>query len=195
MLRPACALRAASAAAALAVGLAGGALAEELLVLHSTVPGLEPGQVAQTGKPIDIPRDTDLTLIAPSGGVLQIEGPWQGQIEAQPSVEGGGLIGQLISLFKAPAPETRLGAMRSFSNCELVELGRIRDVCIPESGCVEIRTSGEIPRSLIAEGPKPIRSTPAWVVWPMKLRRRVQSARAWVSSSPSRAKWSRPMNR
>jgi general L-amino acid transport system permease protein len=32
--------------------------------------------------------------------VLQIEGPWQGQIEAQPSVEGGGLIGQLISLFK-----------------------------------------------------------------------------------------------
>ena len=153
MLRPACALRAASAAAALAVGLAGGALAEELLVLHSTVPGLEPGQVAQTGKPIVIPRDTDLTLIAPSGGVLQIEGPWQGQIEAQPSVEGGGLIGQLISLFKAPAPETRLGAMRSFSNCELVELGRIRDVCIPESGCVEIRTSGEIPRSLIAEGP------------------------------------------
>ena len=153
MRRPGSALLAASAGVVLAAGLTTGTLADELLVLHSTVPGLDPGQVATTGEPIEVPRDTDLTLIAPSGGVLQIEGPWQGQIEAPPVAEGGGLIGQLVGLFQAPAPEARLGAMRSFSNCELVELGRTQDVCIPESGCVEIRTSGDVPRSLMAEGP------------------------------------------
>ena len=37
-------------------------------------------------------------------------------------------------------------------------------------------------------GPKPISSTPAWVVWPMKFRLKVRASSAWESSSSGFAK-------
>lgn len=138
---------------ALTLSLANVAGAAELLVIESTVPGLQAGATASTGAPLEVPRDSDLTLVAPSGGVLTIQGPWQGQIEAPAARGDEGLIGRLLSVFQAPEADTSLGAMRSFSDCELVELGRMADVCVPASGCIEIRTAGEIPRLLAAHAP------------------------------------------
>lgn len=138
---------------AMAAMLGGSVQAAELLVIASTVPELPAGATTTTGTSLDVPRDSDLTLVAPSGGVLRIEGPWQGRIEAPAADEDAGLIGQLLSVFQAPEADTSLGAMRSFDDCEMVELGRTSNVCAPASGCIEIRTAGEVPRSLAALAP------------------------------------------
>ena len=133
-------------AVALALVVSGTAGAGELLVLKSTAPGLMPGDVAAAGAPIEVPRETSVTLVAGSGGVLRIEGPWSGRIDT-PAPEAQGVISKLAALFGAPEPTARMGVTRSVLDaCVPVELGVDEDVCVEPSGCLTLRspvTSGK----------------------------------------------------
>jgi hypothetical protein len=144
------------AATAIALGLtaAGHLQASELLVVGSTVPGLAPGDVAPTGADIEIPADTEVTLVAPSGGVVKIEGPWSGQFAGGTADSEGGLIQRLYALFQMPDKRSRFGATRSVSRCLVVDLEKDNDICIARPSCVVFQAEGapQEPVSIDAPG-------------------------------------------
>ena len=125
--------------------------AGELLVLTSTTPGLEPGDVKETGSTIEVLRNGAVTLVAASGGVLRIEGPWRGRIDA-PDSEGG-LIEQLVSLFRMPPPRQELGASRGLESCIIVDPNEDRDVCVGPSTCVVFESGEPGGERIVIEGP------------------------------------------
>lgn len=133
--------------------MAGGAAAEEMLVVGSSAPGLAPGDVAPTGRSFEIPRDSEVTLVAPSGGVLKIEGPWSGRIDT-PSDDGGpGLIQRLYALFQMPDRRARFGATRSLSSCVTVDLEQDDDICVAEPSCIAFQTAGQPQAPVTMQGP------------------------------------------
>lgn len=126
--------------------------AGELLVLSSTTLDLEAGDTAQEGEVIEVPRDTELTLLAPSGGVLRIEGPWRGRLEG-PDAGDGGLISRVVALLSDPAPRRQIGATRSMGGCMPVDLEQDRDVCITGSTCLTLLGPERKSRALTVTGP------------------------------------------
>lgn len=126
--------------------------AGELLVLDSSTLDLEAGDVAREGEVIEVPRDTKITLLAPSGGVLRIEGPWRGALNA-PDDGGSSLIGRLMALLQDPAPRRQIGATRSAGRCVAVDLEQDRDVCISGPTCLTLHGPERGTKSLIVAGP------------------------------------------
>lgn len=147
--------RAGLGALALVVALAvqSGALADEMLVVGSTAPGLAPGDVAPTGTAIDIPRDAEVTLVAPSGGVVKIEGPWAGRIDGPDASEGPSLIQRLYALFQMPDRRARFGATRSLSRCLVVDLQQDDDICVGQPSCVVFQSEGRPQEPVTLDGP------------------------------------------
>jgi hypothetical protein len=140
-------------ATALLLALGQSATAADLLVVDSTAPGFSQGDVTPTGDPIDIPRDSALTLLAPSGGLLRIEGPWQGQIDA-PEAADPGLIQRLVALFQTPSRRVEFGATRSVARCLTVDLDRDRDLCVSGApSCVVFRSEARIAEPVVLGGP------------------------------------------
>lgn len=133
--------------------LAGGAVADEMLVVGSSVPDLAPGDVALTGRALEIPPDSEVTLVAPSGGVLKIEGPWSGRIEASGADEGPGLIQRLYALFQMPDRRARFGATRSLSRCVTVDLDLDDHICVAEPSCVVFQAEGMPQAPVAMDGP------------------------------------------
>lgn len=132
----------ATTALAVMLGTSGPVSASELLVVGSTVPGLAPGDVAPTGSEIEIPADSEVTLVAPSGGVVRIEGPWTGQLSSGARESEGGLIQRLYALFQMPDKRSQFGATRSLSRCLVVDLERDEDICIANPSCVTFQAGG-----------------------------------------------------
>ncbi len=60
------------------VWLNGMAEAVELVVIRSTAPGLEPGQVVDGNKKLKLPTGVKLTLVSQDGKPLTLEGPFSG---------------------------------------------------------------------------------------------------------------------
>lgn len=133
-------------AVALALGLgmapAGGALATEMLVVGSTAPAFAAGDVAPTGREIEIPADSQVTLVAPSGGVVKIEGPWSGSFGGASAEGDGGLISRLYALFQMPDKRRRFGATRSATRCLVVDLAEDDDICVARPSCVVFQSDG-----------------------------------------------------
>lgn len=59
-------------------GLAGAAEAGELVVTKSTVPGLDPGTIIDGADKLSLKAGHRLSLIAPTGKVINLVGPYQG---------------------------------------------------------------------------------------------------------------------
>lgn len=143
----------AATAVALALAASGDVAASELLVVGSTVPGLAPGDVAPTGTEIEIPADTEVTLVAPSGGVVRIEGPWSGQFSSGASESEGGLIQRLYALFQMPDKRSQFGATRSLSRCLVIDLERDEDICVASPSCVTFQAAGAPQEPVSIAGP------------------------------------------
>lgn len=126
--------------------------AGELLVLESSTLDLEAGDIAREGEVIEVPRNAQLTLLAPSGGVLRIEGPWRGRLDG-PGDDGGSLFGRLVALLQAPDPRRQIGATRSVGSCVAVDLERDRDVCVTGSTCLRLLGPKRRSRALTVVGP------------------------------------------
>lgn len=140
-------------AGAVALGLVhGAARADELLVVESTSPAHAAGDLAPTGTEIDVPANTEVTLVAPSGGILKIEGPWQGRIEGPQSGDPG-LIQRLYALFQMPARRSEFGATRSTARCLSVNLELDKDICVHEPACVAFQATIEPQEPLVLTGP------------------------------------------
>jgi hypothetical protein len=132
-------------------GIQAAASAGELLVLKSSTPGLQPGDVKESGSTIEVLGDAAATLVTSSGGVLRIDGPWRGRIEA--AADDDGLIQQLIALFRAPPPRREVGATRALETCVMIDLEQDQDVCFGPSTCLEFESGdGNLERIMI-EGP------------------------------------------
>ncbi len=71
------------------VWLNGMAEAVELVVIRSTAPGLEPGQVVDGNKKLKLPAGVKLTLISQDGKPLTLEGPFSGIPRTGKSGGGG----------------------------------------------------------------------------------------------------------
>jgi hypothetical protein len=83
-------------AAALVLGLlAMPALAEDYVVIASTVPALAKGATLAAGATLDIPANGRVVLISASGKVLTLSGPFKGP---PPAAEGGASGGNTVSI-------------------------------------------------------------------------------------------------
>lgn len=137
----------------MALAVPGGAFADEMLVVGSTAPGLAPGDIAPTGAAIEIPRDAQVTLVSPSGGVVKIEGPWSGRIDGPEAAEGPSLIQRLYALFQMPDRRARFGATRSLSRCLVVDLEQDDDICVGQPSCVVFQSEGRPQEPVTLTGP------------------------------------------
>jgi hypothetical protein len=142
------------------------ASAGELLILGSTTPTLRPGDVRPSESTIEVPRDAAVTLLASSGGVLRIEGPWQGRIEA--ADYKGNLIDRLVALFRMPPRDRELGASRAAENCLAVDLDEVHDVCLGPSACIAFEKREPRRERIFLEAPgmKPVEVSSVRDTWP-----------------------------
>ena len=150
-----------------------GASTGELLVLASTTPALKPGDVKEAGSAIEVPPNAAVTLVAASGGVLRIEGPWRGRIDA--ADDDAGLIQRLAALFQTPPPRREFGASRGLESCVVVDPNDDHDVCFSPSTCLAFESGEASGEPIVIEGPdrrpvkvhrSPLRPT---VPWPKQL--------------------------
>ncbi|MDP7667220.1 MAG: hypothetical protein QF738_04060 [Rhodospirillales bacterium] len=102
------------AATTLAV-MASYALAAEMVVVASTAPGIEPGQVVESSARFKVPAGATVTLISQSGKPVIVKGPFAGAPSGNEDAKGDtSVVSSLAKLFSGPGAETSgLGAMRS----------------------------------------------------------------------------------
>jgi hypothetical protein len=101
--------------------LAAGARAEDALVVISIaghIPELHEGQTVKPGAPVRLPAATEVRLLAPSGKVITLQGPYSGPAAQQTDAKSAGGDGQgLASLSKflteRKMSSASLGTMRS----------------------------------------------------------------------------------
>jgi hypothetical protein len=70
---------------AIVLGLSAAAQAGELVVTKSTVPGLDPGTIVDGADKLTLKAGHRLSLIAPTGRVINLVGPYQGVPDASAS--------------------------------------------------------------------------------------------------------------
>ncbi|WP_439814336.1 hypothetical protein [Zavarzinia sp. CC-PAN008] len=111
------ALAAAMLGSALGFAGAGSALAEEAIVIESSVDGIKDGQLVPDGGTIEVPAGKTVTLITNSGQTVTLAGPYSGKVEG--SGGGGGenqVVAVLSGLFQRGQEGGQLGATRSIGN-------------------------------------------------------------------------------
>lgn len=169
-------------------GIQAAACAGELLVLKSSTPGLQPGDVKESGSPIEVVGEATVTLVAASGGVLRIEGPWRGRIEAPDDDDG--LIQQLTALFRAPPPRREIGASRALETCVMIDLDQDHHICFGPSTCLGFESGDGNGERMVIEGPdlSPVEvhrspARPNWR-WPKDLPLRAGLYRIQMDADP-----------
>lgn len=134
------------------------AQAAQLIVVASSAPTLKPGQVVNSGAPIDIPDGASVTLVSRSGKTVTLKGPHAG-----PAGIGGGnsedarLIASLSGLFAGSGKETSsLGTMRAAvkrappNDPWVINIEVHGDHCVPAKGPVKLwRANSKKARILI----------------------------------------------
>jgi hypothetical protein len=140
------ALLAAATVASLALGQA---LAEDAVLLRSTVPGYVEGMVISSTDRLSIPEGASATLLFQSGEMLRLGGPFEGTLGQQQQKPGEGSVAMLADLFRLHGIDaTMIGGTRAAR----IPLGdtSIDDVLVDpqRSGtyCVEPATSVWITR-------------------------------------------------
>lgn len=91
------------------------ASAQDFVVLDGTATAYEPGRAFRTGDRIDLPAGTDLALIAASGEVFRLEGPYSGALAAPAAVTAGpaGALASVTAILtRATRRTASLGASR-----------------------------------------------------------------------------------
>jgi hypothetical protein len=110
---PAC-LRTVFAAIA-AVSLAAPcALADQAVLLASTVPGYVPGMVVSSNDRLSVPDGASATLLFESGEVLHLAGPFEGTLVQQAGNSGAKSVSMLAEMFRSHGVDaTVIGGTRS----------------------------------------------------------------------------------
>ncbi|MEA2740826.1 MAG: hypothetical protein QOH05_4133, partial [Acetobacteraceae bacterium] len=132
---------AATALAALAIGTA---LADDAVLISSTVPGYVPGMVVSSKDRLSVPDGASATLLFQSGGMLRLRGPFEGTLGDQQPRSGETGVAMLADMFRMHGVDaTVIGATRSAGSAR--PAAAIDDVQIDpqRSGtyCVEPATS------------------------------------------------------
>lgn len=169
--------------AAFFLGLAASARAGELVVTKSTVPGLDPGTIIDGADKLSLKAGHRLSLIAPTGRVINLVGPYQGV----PDASTGGpreekLVTTLATLMTGHGRDasqlgaTRNAAARRGRRIWAVEVGASGAQCI-QTGQAPVlwQPVGTEPRpvELSKSGGERVRVTwpkgEAMVPWPRKV--------------------------
>ena len=98
------------------LGIPGGgrAVAGELVVLDSTVPGFKVGQVIDSAKPLSLPAGTRLSVIGGDGAVKALKGPFSGIPVGSGGATDPSLIASLAKLIENQGSESMsLGVTRA----------------------------------------------------------------------------------
>jgi Domain of unknown function (DUF4384) len=92
----------------------GSALAEDAVLLASTVPGYTPGMVVASTDRLSVPDGASATLLFRSGGMLRLRGPFEGTLEEQRSGAGETSLAMLADMFRMRGVDaTVIGGTRS----------------------------------------------------------------------------------
>jgi hypothetical protein len=93
---------------------AGQAIADDAVMLASTVPGYVPGMVVSFSDRISVPEGASATLLFQSGGMLRLRGPFEGTLGQQQTKEGESSVAMLADLFRLHGIDaTVIGGTRS----------------------------------------------------------------------------------
>jgi hypothetical protein len=102
-------------AAATAMALAASpALADDAVLLASTVPGYVPGMVVSSKDRLSVPDGASATLLFQSGEMLRLSGPYEGTLGQQQVKPGEGTVSALADMFRMHGVDaTVIGGTRS----------------------------------------------------------------------------------
>lgn len=126
----------------------GPGVAAELLVLSSTAPDIEAGEMLDGAMSLTLPAGTKVTLVAQDGQTVILEGPFEGA----PSSGGGagdpGLLTKLSALVGGPSQDaSAIGAVRSAGGSApndpwVVNISRSGHHCVRSGGRPELWRPG-----------------------------------------------------
>jgi hypothetical protein len=127
------------------------ATARDLIVIFSTAPDLQPGQVVKSEAAIDVPDGTQITLIDETGTKLVISGPYNGFLAVASAAGAAGasgdgkLLASLTNLLAGAGKETNaMGAIRSAGMAKnlvdprFINVSRTGHHCVPVEGPVTL---------------------------------------------------------
>jgi hypothetical protein len=101
-------------AAVVALLAAGRAIADDAVMLASTVPGYVPGMVVSFSDRLSVPEGASATLLFQSGGMLRLRGPFDGTLGQQQTKESESTATMLAGLFRLHGVDaTVIGGTRS----------------------------------------------------------------------------------
>jgi hypothetical protein len=93
---------------------AGRAIADDAVMLASTVPGYVPGMVVSFSDRLSVPEGASATLLFQSGGMLRLRGPFEGTLGQQQTKESESSVAMLADLFRLHGVDaTVIGGTRS----------------------------------------------------------------------------------
>ena len=102
------------AAMAVASLVSRGAIADDAVLLASTVPGYVPGMVVSSTDHLSVPDGASATLLFQSGEMLRLRGPFDGTLEQQKAKDGGSTVAMLAEMFRLRGVDaTVIGGTRS----------------------------------------------------------------------------------
>jgi hypothetical protein len=156
--------------AAASLGL-GTALAEDAVLLASTVPGYTPGMVVASTDRLSLPDGASATLLFRSGGMLRLRGPFEGTLEQQHSGTGETSIVTLADMFRMRGVDaTVIGGTRSTGSIRAGEVVDDVEVDPQRSGtyCIEPTTTVWIRRPAGDQSTYALRrkGSTRTIVWP-----------------------------
>jgi hypothetical protein len=126
----------------------GTAVAEDAVLLASTVPGYTPGMVVASTDRLSVPDGASATLLFRSGGMLRLRGPFDGTLEQQRSGTGETSIAMLADMFRMRGVDAAVicgtrstGAARAVEAMDDVEIDPQRSgtYCVEPATTVWIR--------------------------------------------------------
>jgi hypothetical protein len=132
------------AATVVAALTAGSALADDAVLLASTVPGYVPGMVVSFTDRLSLPDGASATLLFQSGGMLRLHGPFEGTLAQQQASAGESSVAALADLFRMHGVDaTVIGGTRSTGRTRLGAAVDEVQVDPQRSGtyCIESATS------------------------------------------------------
>ena len=120
--------------------------AVDLVVISSSAPGLKPGQIVNSGEPLQIPEGATVTLVSNSGKMINLKGPHRGPSGFISGATGDTrLIASLSGLLSGSGRDTAsLGTMRAVglppppTDPWVLDVGKSGDHCVPAKGPVTL---------------------------------------------------------
>jgi hypothetical protein len=90
------------------------AVAQDAVLLASTVPGYVPGMVVSSADRLSVPEGASATLLFQTGETLRLRGPFEGSLGQQQSETGTGIAPRIADIFRMHGVDvTVIGGTRS----------------------------------------------------------------------------------